>query len=154
MVLQFLLALVLGALPLRSTAASGWQEDFSNGMSRWWTEGGERAWVDEGRLHLWADAPEQPGGGVATVWCRRPLPADFELEVDAHVTSSSIKANNINLFLCYADPSGRPLEVTRGQRSSAAYGLYHTLNGYIVTFLNEKGKARVCLLYTSDAADE
>lgn len=123
----------------------GWQEDFSRGMDRWWSEGGERIWVEDGRLQVWADKPGQPGGGVATVWCREPLPADFELEVDAHVVASSIEANNINLFLCYSDPSGRPLEETREARKTADYNLYHGLNGYIVTFLNEKGQARIRL---------
>lgn len=122
-----------------------WQEDFSAGMERWWSEGGERVWVADGRLHEWADKPDQPGGGVATVWCREPLPADFECEVEAHVVGSSIEANNINLFFCYSDPSGRPLEETREARRSADYRLYHALNGYIVTFLNEDGKARIRL---------
>ena len=128
-----------------SSAAAGWDEDFSAGMSGWWPEGGERVWVEEGRLHVRADAPQVAGGGVNTVWSRRPLPADFELEVDAHVVSSSTDVNNINLFFCYSDPSGRPLEETRESRASAAYNLYHPLNGYIATFVKEAGAARIRL---------
>ena len=131
--------------PAAASAAAGWEEDFSGGMSRWWSEGGERVWVEDGRLRVWADAPAIAGGGVATVWSRRPLPADFELEVDAHVVSSSTGVNNINLFFCYADPAGRPLEETRDARRSADYNLYHQLNGYIATFVREAGAARIRL---------
>ena len=54
-----------------------------------------------------------------------------------------IDANNINLFFGYSDPSGKPLHETRDTRSAAACDLYHRLDGYIVTFLNEAGQARV-----------
>src|SRR5574340_1053126 len=113
----------------------------------WWVEGGERVWVEDGRLHMQADNPRAPGGGVATVWNRAAHTGDFELEMDAQVVSSSTNVNNINLFFSYSDPGGKPLEATRGARASAEYGLYHKLNGYIVTFLNDtetnSGKARV-----------
>lgn len=135
--------------PLRAKTAignpTGWTEDFSPGMANWWSEGGERVWTEHGRLNMAADAPQKPGGGVATAWCRHPLPADFELEFEAHVTASTTAANNINLFFSYSDPSGQLLEETRATRASAAYHLYHRLNGYIVTFLNEAGKARIRL---------
>src|SRR5215467_1632664 len=86
-------------LPLTLAAAEAvLMEGFSHGMDRWWVEGGERVWVEDGRLHVKADNPKLPGGGVATVWCRVPHPANFQLDVDAHVISSSIDANNINLF--------------------------------------------------------
>ena len=132
-------------LVVPAVATAGWEEDFAGGISAWWSEGGERVWVEEGRLHVKADAPQLPGGGVNTVWCRRALPADFELELEAHVVSSSTDVNNINLFFCYSDPSGRPLEETRESRSSAAYNLYHQLNGYIATFVKEAGAARIRL---------
>jgi len=129
-----------------AAAAPVIDEDFSRGMGGWWTEGGERVEVVDGRLDVRADNPQAPGGGVATVWCRTPHPADFALELDAHVVSSSLDANNINLFLSYADPSGRPLEETREARRNAGYNLYHQLTGYIITFLNDPegaGRARV-----------
>jgi len=132
------LALLLLLLP----TPEYFTEDFSRGMDRWWSEGGERVWVEHGRLRVEADQPGIPGGGVATVWCRIPHPADFQLDLDAQVLSSSIAANNINLFFCYTDPSGQPLESTRAARASASYDLYHRLNGYIITFLNDKGTAR------------
>ena len=120
---------------------AGWiiDEDFSQGMDDWWVEGGEEAVVESGRLVVRADKPDLPGGRVCTVWCRTPHPADFELQLDAHVLKSSLDANNINLFLGFSDPSGRPLLETRDQRSSASYSLYHRLNGNIVTFLNDQG---------------
>lgn len=114
-------------------------------MAQWWTEGGERVWVEHGRLNVRADAPGEPGGGVSTVWCRRPLPADFELELDAHVVDSSAGVNNINLFFCYSDPAGRLLEETRDARRTADYNLYHKLNGYIATFGREAGAPRTRL---------
>ncbi len=118
-------------------------EDFSRGMERWWVEGSERVYIQDGRLYVDADNPQKPGGGAATVWCRSLLPTDFELEVDAHVVSSTLHANNINLFFAYSDPSGKPLDETRAARLHAGYDLYHQLNGYIITFVNDQGKARV-----------
>ena len=115
-------------------AALLFDESFSAGMSNWWVEGGEKTWVEDGRLHLRADAAN---AGVATVWSRTMHPGDFEVELDAHVVSSSIEANNINLFFSYSDASGAPLESTRESRATAEYGLYHKLNGYIITFLND-----------------
>jgi hypothetical protein len=78
-----------------------------------------------------------PGGGAATAWWTETLPPDFFLSLEAHVVSSPKQANNINLFLCYSDPSGRPLLETSAGRASADYNLYHRLNGYIITFLND-----------------
>lgn len=120
----------------RNPAASVIEEDFSHGMDNWWVEGGERVWVEDGRLHMRADNPAIPGGGVATAWCRTTHPGDFRLTLDAQVISSSTDANNINLFFCYRDPSGVPLFETRHQRAEANYGDYHRLRGHIITFLN------------------
>jgi len=112
-------------------------EDFSHGMDRWWVEGGERVWVENGRLRVDADPGANARGHVATVWCKIPHPGDVRVDFDAHVISSSRDVNNINFFLCYSDPSGRPLFDTRRQRASGAYKLYHQLNGYIFTFLKD-----------------
>lgn len=116
------------------------------GLEDWWVEGAERVWMEDGRIHLKADRPKAPGGGVGTVWMRKQHPGDFEFEADAHVVSSTPGVNNINLFFGYSDPAGKPLEETRESRRTADYKFYHQLNGYIVTFLNDeagKGKARV-----------
>ena len=112
-------------------------EDFSKGMANWWVEGGQKVWVQDGRLHVKADPPPKTPGGVATVWCKTPTPANVKVEFDAHVISSRPGVNNINFFLCYADPSGKPLFETREPRASAAYKLYHGLNGHIFTFLRD-----------------
>ena len=81
---------------------------------------------------------DRRGGYVCTVWCKQPFSGDVKVEFDAHVIRSDIEANNINFFLHYGDPSRRPLYDTRESRASAAYKLYHTLNGYIFTFLNDR----------------
>ncbi len=114
-------------------------EDFSQGMDRWWVEGGERVWIEDGRLRVKADPDGNGRGRVATVWCKVPLPADVRIEFDAHVIKSSLDVNNINFFFCYSDPSGRPLFDTRQERAAGEYKLYHNLNGYIFTFLKDAG---------------
>lgn len=127
---------------LAQGSAGGIDEDFSHGLANWWTEGGERVWVEDGRLHMRADNPGIPGGGVATAWRHTVHPGNFELSVDAHVISSMPHANNINLFFCYTDPSGAPLYETRHSRQDADYAHYHKLSGHIITFLNGGNEAR------------
>jgi len=112
-------------------------EDFAGGMDNWWVEGAVEARVEDGRFHLDADAPDESSGSTATAWCRVPLAGDVKLELDAHVVSSRVAANNINLFLFYSDSTGRPLEATAAERASAKYSLYHPLNGYIFTFVRD-----------------
>lgn len=112
-------------------------EDFSKGMDNWWVEGGERVWVEDGHLRVQANPPQKGPGYVATVWCKTPHPADVKVEFDAHVIDSAIDVNNINFFLCYSDPSGKPLFETRKSRADGAYKRYHGLNGYIFTFLKD-----------------
>jgi hypothetical protein len=115
-------------------------ENFSKGLARWWVEGGQDAWVQGSSLHLKAD-PEAGGKGeVATAWFRQELPADVRVAFDAEVVSSSRGANNINVFLHYSDPDGLPLYDTRAGRATAAYPLYHRLNGYIFTFVADRGE--------------
>ena len=105
-------------------------------MKAWWVEGGERVWVQDGRLHVDAD-PAADGPRAATIWARQVIRGDVKVTFDAHVVSSSADANNINLFLFYSDPAGKPLEATASQRADGAYNRYHALNGYILTFVNE-----------------
>lgn len=112
-------------------------EEFSRGMENWWVEGGEQVWIENARLMMRSDGPDPDHGSVCTAWCRIPHPPDFVLELDAHVVSSKTNSNNINLFFCYSDPSGVPLFESRHTRRNADYGLYHQLNGHIITFLND-----------------
>lgn len=131
------LLLPLGWLLAADAPTAPATEDFSGTLANWWTEGGERIAIEDGHLRMSADNPKIKGGGVATAWWKLPHAADFNLTLDAHVIPSSDDANNINLFFCYSDPGGKPLFETRESRSSADYGLYHGLNGYIITFLND-----------------
>ncbi len=113
-------------------------EDFSDGMGNWWVEGCDDVAVQDGRLVMRADNPDAESGSVSTAWCRTPHPADFVLELDAHVLSSRLDANNINLFLGFSDPSADDLYDSRRSRRSGAYKLYHDLQGTICTFLNDR----------------
>jgi hypothetical protein len=113
----------------------------------WWVEGGERVWVEKGRLRMKADPPgARDPGYVSTAWHRTPVSGDLRVDFDAHVLGSTVEANNINFFLLYSDPCGRPLFESRADRADGGYAHYHDLNGYIVTFLNDtenqSGKAR------------
>jgi hypothetical protein len=133
------------ALLALSAAAQGIEEDFSRGMTNWWVEGGERVWVESGRLRK----PIRPP--VLRGMSRQCGVAASSLAISSsnwmRNVSSTPNANNINLFFNYTDPSGVPLEKTAESRKSAGYGLYHQINGYIITFLNDtdqnSGKARV-----------
>ena len=104
----------------------------------WWVEGGQQVAVEGGRLRVRANPSEARGSGhVCTVWNKKPLTGNFRFECDTQVLASTIEANNINFFLLYTDPAGRPLYETRSSRSDAGYAHYHELNGYILTFLND-----------------
>lgn len=113
-------------------------ETFAQGMDNWWVEGGEDVWTAGGKLYMKADSPVNEKKHVCTAWCKTLLPkGDLRIRYEAQVISSSVKANNINLFFCYSDPGGRPLYETRTERASGDYTRYHNLSGYIVTFLND-----------------
>ena len=109
----------------------------------WWVEGGERVWVEGGRLHVRANPKRDTGTApkVCTVWLDREFKGDMRVEFDAHVVASGREVNNINFFFLYSDPTGAPLFESRTTRASAAYGLYHVLDGYIVTFLQDVSNA-------------
>lgn len=108
--------------------------------ARWWVEGGEKVWIEDGRLYVKADPPQGGDGSMCTVWYRRPIAGDMVIEYDAHVMTSEPGVNNINLFFCYSDPSEKSLSETREARSDASYGKYQALNGYIITFLRDVKK--------------
>lgn len=110
----------------------------------WWVEGGERVWIQDGRLHMRANADGSIASDrsnvrnyVCTVWNTTEFSGDIRVEFDAHVVASVPGVNNVNFFCLYSDPTGQPLYETRGARSGADYDLYHGLNGYIVTFLQD-----------------
>lgn len=112
-------------------------EDFSKDMGNWWVEGRGRVWIQDDRLYVNATGSKKLNENVSTVWCRFQFPNDIHIEFDAHVISSPTNVNNINLFFSYSDPDGVPLFESRHQRKTGAYSLYHRLNGYIITYLND-----------------
>jgi hypothetical protein len=122
-------------------------EDFSKGMGNWWIEGGVKTWVEDGRLHMNAEPGgerrDQRQGYVCTAWCRQEFSGDVKVELDAHVRRSDLDVNNINLFLHFSDPSGKPLYETRESRADAAYNKYHGLNGNIITYLKDTSQEAV-----------
>ena len=103
----------------------------------WWVEGGEKVWIEDGHIRVKADPPEKNAPGyVCTVWYNQAFSGNVQVDFDARVLSSTINSNNINFFLFYTDPNGRPLLDTKEDRADGAYRHYHALNGYIFTFLN------------------
>ncbi|SHF21291.1 hypothetical protein SAMN05444274_10460 [Mariniphaga anaerophila] len=105
--------------------------DYPDGKlpSIWWSEGCE-AELKDGRLFVDADTTSYR---ASTIWLDHELSGSLKIEFDAHIVASSDNANNINCFLLYSDPEGRPLRETAQERECGSYGLYHELNGYIFT---------------------
>jgi hypothetical protein len=120
-----------------------YSEQFGNYDSEppdhWWVEGGERVWIDDGRLRVMANPQDQSGSEhVCTVWNKRVFEGDLRVDFKTCVLDSTINANNINFFLCYAHPDGTSLYESRALRRDGSYAHYHQLNGYIFTFLNDR----------------
>jgi hypothetical protein len=111
----------------------------------WWSEGSKAVRIEKG--HLRADANLDNSGedyDASTVWLDKIFGGDLRVEFDAHVLASEGDKNNINFFFLFRDPSGRPLMQTKSERADGKYGKYHTLSGYVFTFLanGEPQKAR------------
>jgi uncharacterized protein DUF6250 len=116
------------------------KDNFAEGMSNWWVEGGQSVKVDDGKLYVKANPKifnRAKNGGVCTVWCKRKISGNIQIDFDVCVIDSEIKANNINIFMFYSDPTGESLEKSAHTRKLADYPLYHQLNGYIFTYLND-----------------
>lgn len=112
--------------------------------AQWWYEGSKAVCIENGHLRIDAN-PDNSGENypVSTVWLNKVFSGDLRIEFDAHVLASEPNANNINLFLLYSDPSGKPLQQTKQTRADGRYRKYHNLNGYIITYLvNNSPKAR------------
>ena len=119
--------------------------DSSNLPAGWWREGSKAVRIEKGRLR--ADANLDNNGedyGTSTIWLDRNFGGCLRVEFDACILASDGDKNNINFFLLFSDPAGRPLQQTRDERADGQYGKYHTLNGYVITFLanGEPDKAR------------
>lgn len=119
-----------------------YREDFDSGEPDVWVEGNpERVWLENGRLVLDSNDPEER---VLTVFIDQRFEGNLYFEYEAEILNSNTAAgfpeprdaNNINTFLHYSDPAGSDLKDTRQDRMDGAYRHYHELSGYIVTFLN------------------
>lgn len=113
--------------------------------SAWWLEGaagGVRARIHEGRLWVDANQPKSPG---ATVWLDQVFAGDLEVGFDVQVVASATGANNMNLFLLFADPANAGLRVSAAERAEGRYAAYHSgrLHGTILTFLADEADRSV-----------
>lgn len=113
------------------------EENFSKDLEDWWVEGDLKVWVNDNKIFVESDKPGQNSGASGTVWCKKKNPKNFMVTYKACVLQSSLGANNINLFFCYNHPSDNDLFETKEERATGAYALYHDLNGYIITYLND-----------------
>ncbi|HUR56708.1 MAG TPA: hypothetical protein VM029_03305, partial [Opitutaceae bacterium] len=91
---------------------------------RWVVEGRAEFSLREGRLV--AHAPDG-----ATLWLRRPLPANVLIELEAGVDPQvENNAANLNIIVHARENDGSPYRFGR----SGEYGEYHKIPNYIVTF--------------------
>ncbi len=114
------------------------EDDFSTDLGNWWFEGTEKVFIADGKLHIDANSGDDTKGHASTVWCRERISAEnVVISFDAYVVGSSTDINNINFFLNYSNPDGTDIYDTRQDRLSGSYSLYHDLNGYIFTYVND-----------------
>ncbi|PCJ55505.1 MAG: hypothetical protein COA79_20610 [Planctomycetota bacterium] len=113
------------------------EENFENDLDQWWVEGQMDVFTNDHKIYVDIDKPGQNKGASGTVWLKQKHPENFIITYNALVEQSGIGANNINLFLCYNHPNDKPMIESRDERESGAYNLYHELNGYIITYLND-----------------
>jgi len=144
-----------------SAAALLFAEDFERCGDKlpagWWVEGGKKVWIEDGRLHIRANAEgniardrSNVSNYVCTVWNETVFTRDMQIDFDAHIVASVGGVNNINFFFFYSHPAGTPLSETRDTRADGDYKRYHKLNGYIVTFL--QGQERIRKYHPDGAA--
>ena len=112
----------------------GWS--FDKGLGGWFIEGESPVYVENGRLYM--DATTEVST-VSTAWCPRVFEGDLILEFDACVVPPE-RSSNINFFMYASELDGG--DVLDNPRPSGAYKLYHNINNYIFTFVNDKGKGR------------
>ncbi len=117
-------------------------KDGSPAPADWWVEGSVWTGVENGRLRINANPPggKSDPGHACTAFLRQSFAGDLKVSFEAHVTTATTGLNNINFFLLYTDPAGKPLEDSRESRADGAYKKYHELNGYIFTYVNERGR--------------
>ncbi len=103
----------------------------------WWSEG-DGAEIRDGRLYVNADTGRFR---QSTAWLDRVFSGDLRVEYDVCVLASADRANNMNFFFLYSDPSGRPLYESWQARAAGAYRAYHDLSGYIFTHVADGNEA-------------
>jgi hypothetical protein len=109
---------------------------------RWQVEGDPEIKVHDGRLNV-VTKHEPVSAEAATIWWRRPLPADVLIEFTAGSTppADDNNAANLNLFVHARELDGSAYHFGR----SGAYGHYHKIPNYIFTLTGgfQDGWARV-----------
>ena len=49
------------------------EDDFSNDLANWWSEGTDKVYIADGKLHIDANGEEKVKNYVSTVWCKEKI---------------------------------------------------------------------------------
>ncbi len=120
------------------------EDDFAADSGQWLAEGGAEVVVKDGRMSF--DA-RQSKPAVETVWCKQAFEGDCVIEYTARVEAGDGNTN-LNFFIYGCNPDGSSVLLTTADRSGA-YGEYHKIPNYIVTYLNMDDRQKQDI----DAAD-
>jgi len=118
-----------------------YQQDFDNKEvfdSDFWYEGTSKVGINEEEGYLYTDCNMDGNGETfttSTIWLNKVFEGDIRFEFDAHVLKSEGDKNNMNFFLFYSNPGEKSLPETQPDRNSGNYSYYHSLNGYIFTYI-------------------
>ena len=107
------------------------EDAFSTDSGQWLAEGGAEVVVNNGRMSFDARRSKP---AVETVWCKQTFEGDTVIEYTARVETGQGNTN-LNFFIYGSNADGSSVLLTTAERSGA-YGEYHKIPNYIVTYLN------------------